>query len=529
MRKILFPILVLIVPLTFGVPAPAEVIRTIPSSIPSVGKISIYEGKAFITNPFGQTKKIKKSSTLFPGEILKTAEKSYAEIRFSDGSVLNLGPKGGVKIENFTYDPNMDYGRMSIRILSGIYRFTSGRMRPQEKGAVRLRFPAGNASFTNATLLGQVFQKRSVIILWKSPLKTESFEPVYVQTKENDENYQKTIGKKGLGCITDDENFSPSPVFKVPDYDIAWLELQLVPAPVVAQQQKKVPEPEKPEIQAIVYDQEDPSQTKFVVIQGKLYKEKEIVLGYEVVSIEPKLAVLKNMLTGKIENLKVVSVSSKAVSAKQEAPPIVESIFYDRKNHKNSFVYVQNMLYREGASFREFTILQILQDRIKVRNSHTKRIVFLKLQAAGKERKKGETPLILQSISYNHEDPAQSIAALNGALYHEGEAWENYQIEKIFSDHVYLRDKKTKRLRKITTTQAPKPTDTKPEITIQIILYNDQEREKSQVAIEGKLYKSGDLVEGYEILDIQKHDIRVRKKGNLNWETHIIRNKSRKS
>ena len=64
--------------------------------------------------------------------------------------------------------------------------------------------------------------------------------------------------------------------------------------------------------------------------------------------------------------------------------------------------------------------------------------------------------------------------------------------------------------------------DEKPRFEIQIILFDHRQPQKSQVAINNILYKAGDLIEGYEILEIHQTYIRVRKKTRLPWRSYLI-------
>lgn len=513
----------LAVSLAFQCSLQAKVISTFAGVSPA-GNLSQFYGKIFLIDSKGLKKVLSSSSSLFTGETIKTEKDSFAELRLNDGSLINLGPQSGLKIEEFYYDPNMDHGRMKLRILSGIYRFTTGRMHADKSGDnIKLNLPVGNISVRNATVLGQIFEKRSVTILWKSPLKVESFEPLSVKTKENDPVYETIIEKQGFGCVVEDENFSPTPAIKIPETDIAWIEYKL--SPFSAQKKEESPAVKPPEfsIQAIVYDQDDSIQSRLVVVSGKLYKEGDIVEDHKILMIEPKTVAVKNLSTGETKHLKVSETSSKKSSQKiADDKPVIESIFYDKQSPKNSFAYINNTLYREGASVLIYKILTIQKTSVKTRNEKTGKEIIFKLQAASTPLKKPEIPLLLQSISFDPEDQTKSMAALNGILYHQGESWESFELTQIFQNKVLLTDKVTGKTRELTLEKIAESHDEKPDLEIQVILYNSQQKEKSQVAIKGQIYKLGELVEGYEILDIQKSNIRVRKKGDIRWQTHII-------
>jgi hypothetical protein len=68
--------------------------------------------------------------------------------------------------------------------------------------------------------------------------------------------------------------------------------------------------------------------------------------------------------------------------------------------------------------------------------------------------------------------------------------------------------------------------DEKPELEIQMILYDEKNNEKSQVAIKGTMFKVGDIVDGYEIVVIQEDQIHIEKKGVSNPKRYAIKNLS---
>lgn len=516
--------LLLAVFFTFQCSLQAKVISTLGGLAPA-GTVSPLYGKISVTNSAGYKKRPSSITSIFRGDTIRTETDAYAELRLSDGSIINLGAKSGVRIEEFSYDRDMDEGKMTLRIISGIYRFTTGRMRANASENIKIILPVGNVTLRNATVLGQIFDKRAVTILWKSPLKVESFEPLAVRTRENDPVYETVIEKLGFGCVVEDENYSPTPAVKIPENDIAWIEYKL--SPFSARKKETEPVKKTPEfsIQAIVYDQEDSSQSRLVVVNGKIYKEGDIVEDHRILMIDPKTVAVKNMSTGETKNLSVsVSKGKKKTAKAEEEKPVLESVFHDKRNSKDSFAYINGTLYRKGASVLGFKILRILKDSVKIKDEKNGKESILKLRTASPAAKKTPVPLVLQSISFDPNDETKSLAALNGVLYHQGESWENFELTKILAEEVLLTDKSTGKTQQIRIDKLAQQQDGRPDIEIQVILYNEKKKENSQVAINGKLYKPGELVEGYEILDIGKSHIRVRKKGDISWETHVINN-----
>ena len=137
-------------------------------------------------------------------------------------------------------------------------------------------------------------------------------------------------------------------------------------------------------------------------------------------------------------------------------------------------------------------------------------------------KKEDLPPLLLQSIAYDR-DPQKSFATINGRSYRQGEFVEGYPLVQISPEAIWIQGMGSDRPEKIPLEKGQEESgDEKPKIEIQMILYDRQTSDKAQVAINSALYKAGDLVEGYEILDIHKTYIRVRKKTKDPWRSYVV-------
>jgi len=61
-------------------------------------------------------------------EVIATAPDAATELRFVDGTELQLGPNAKVVLDRFVYDPNPGKGALAVTISEGVLRFTTGNM-----------------------------------------------------------------------------------------------------------------------------------------------------------------------------------------------------------------------------------------------------------------------------------------------------------------------------------------------------------------------------------------------------------------
>ncbi len=527
MRKQFYLITLIMMPL-FSFQGLAGVISSNADSKISIGSTLTIAGVGLRVDEEGLEEELTAQSPLFLGETLKTKNDSILEINFTDGSVLNLGPKSSISVTQYDYDSNMDFGKIVIRVLRGVYRFRKGRIRSKEPDDIRIDLPSGTVGIRDAIVLGQVVDKRSVIILSGSSL-TSIERLVLVRNKAGNKLYERSITEIGYGSVIEDENFAPTPAIKIPPTDIEWLNSQFYPAAkpdASGQAASEEAEAKKNAftIQAIVHDGGKGLSGKYVVVSGKLYQEEDIVENYKILSISPDFVKSKNLSTGEVEIMKVENAPQKSSRVKAEEKITVDSIYYDAANHQKSFAYINQRLYRESETLLDAQLLEIKPDRVVILRKNAKTPEIYKLPSG--KRKTGQKTIslpVIQSIVYD-KDPQKRLATVDGKIYREGE-WtdENYQLFEIVQDAVWIKRSDSSKPEKVILERTKEIADEIPYLKIQIIVPNAQQPEKSQVAIAGVLYNTGDIVDGYEILEIRKSDIRVRKKGRLSWRTHILK------
>ncbi|MEM1399058.1 MAG: FecR domain-containing protein [Pseudomonadota bacterium] len=86
---------------------------------------------------------------VFFNETVETGEDSALRITLLDNTSLTLGPSSRVVLDEFVYDPASQQGRLVMRLVSGVFRFTSGLM---PKSSYSIGTPAGDIGIRGTVL-----------------------------------------------------------------------------------------------------------------------------------------------------------------------------------------------------------------------------------------------------------------------------------------------------------------------------------------------------------------------------------------
>lgn len=104
----------------------------------SIGKIHSLRMFGYGSLP-GETKKaVYQNDPVFSGQTMETVEKGAMTILFSDGTEFRLGPAASMTLDKYVYDPAGKANALNINMVSGMFRFTTGRI---NKEAVQLKTP----------------------------------------------------------------------------------------------------------------------------------------------------------------------------------------------------------------------------------------------------------------------------------------------------------------------------------------------------------------------------------------------------
>lgn len=114
--------------------------QSIPSSdaanpVGTVHAVSVY---AYGTVPGAARTALFQNDYVFSGQLVETVEKGGMSILFNDGTEFRLGSAASMTLDKFVYNAKEKKGALAINMVSGMFRFTTGKI---NKEGVQLKTP----------------------------------------------------------------------------------------------------------------------------------------------------------------------------------------------------------------------------------------------------------------------------------------------------------------------------------------------------------------------------------------------------
>ena len=105
-----------------------------------VGNIGLAIGN--ITNQKGKV--LKAGDKIYFGDIIKAEDQSKSQILLLDQTVITIGAKTSVTLDEFIYDPNSQEGKITTNIIEGSVKVLSGKISEKNPDNLIVKTPAGS-------------------------------------------------------------------------------------------------------------------------------------------------------------------------------------------------------------------------------------------------------------------------------------------------------------------------------------------------------------------------------------------------
>lgn len=105
-----------------------------------VGNIGLAIGN--ITNQNGEV--LKAGDKIYFGDIIKAEDQSKSQILLLDQTVITIGAKTSVTLDEFVYDPNSQEGKITTNIIEGSVKVLSGKISEKNPDNLIVKTPAGS-------------------------------------------------------------------------------------------------------------------------------------------------------------------------------------------------------------------------------------------------------------------------------------------------------------------------------------------------------------------------------------------------
>lgn len=120
-----------------------------------VGLVKSVEGKAVVTRS-GETKDVVAGMDIKMGDVLKTGGDGSVGLIFSDDTIISMGPRTELAIEDYLFEPVEGKLAFIARILRGTVSYLSGQIAKLSPESVKLLTPAATIGVRGTHVLIKV-------------------------------------------------------------------------------------------------------------------------------------------------------------------------------------------------------------------------------------------------------------------------------------------------------------------------------------------------------------------------------------
>ncbi|GJD46915.1 hypothetical protein AFCDBAGC_4800 [Methylobacterium cerastii] len=113
-----------------------------------------------------ETRALAPTGPLLFKDKLRTGPGARLEAKLEDGTVLTLGEKGRMTVDEFVYKPGYLGGAMSVKVAQGAFLFVGGKVEGPTGGNVVIETPVGTLGVRGTTVWGgQIDKGYGVLVL----------------------------------------------------------------------------------------------------------------------------------------------------------------------------------------------------------------------------------------------------------------------------------------------------------------------------------------------------------------------------
>ena len=119
----------------------------------SVGAVDKVQQQA-VAIQSGASRDLAPSGPVYFRDKMRTGPGARLEAKLDDGTVLTLGEKGKMTVDEFVYRPGEAGGKLAINVTKGAFLFVGGKIEGPTGGNVTIKTPVGTLGVRGTTVWG---------------------------------------------------------------------------------------------------------------------------------------------------------------------------------------------------------------------------------------------------------------------------------------------------------------------------------------------------------------------------------------
>jgi len=131
---------------------------------PPIGKaIEVKGGVTVVRNQ--KSLEVNEGFRFFKFDVVKTSLSSSVVFALADGSVMSLGQRAEIVMDEIVYDDLRQDGIIDLNLLVGSFRFVSGAIAKSGPDLIKLKTPVATIGIRGTSFAGRIFPLQSEIVL----------------------------------------------------------------------------------------------------------------------------------------------------------------------------------------------------------------------------------------------------------------------------------------------------------------------------------------------------------------------------
>jgi hypothetical protein len=193
-----------------------------------IGVAAAVQGKVEVASGGAVGRVLESGRPIFMGDVVTTGPGGRLQILLLDQTIFTIGPNSSLVIDEFVYDPATDDGRIAAQVVTGAFRFVTGRIGHKVPDHMKVTLPAGTIGIRGTMVAGRCEGDQSLIVLLGPGPENSAAARVGRIDVENAEA-SVTIAQPGFGTTIPGADLPPTPPALIEPQILEALNQEFVP------------------------------------------------------------------------------------------------------------------------------------------------------------------------------------------------------------------------------------------------------------------------------------------------------------
>ncbi|MGE0094257.1 MAG: FecR domain-containing protein [Alphaproteobacteria bacterium] len=108
---------------------------------------------------------VQSGDAIFLGDEIKTGPSAGLQVVLMDETIFTIGPNASLAVDQFVYDPSNSKGKIAARIVTGGFRFVSGRVARNDPRDMTIGLPSGTIGIRGTSVEGVTDGDSTLVVL----------------------------------------------------------------------------------------------------------------------------------------------------------------------------------------------------------------------------------------------------------------------------------------------------------------------------------------------------------------------------